>query len=263
MNNKLKLRQALANLSLPFPAKDIEWRAGQVTKDGKKCSLLAYITARAVMDRLDEVVGPENWQANYQASPIGNGLECQLSIRMLSGEWVTKTDAAEPTQIESVKGAYSDALKRAAVHWGIGRYLYNLDMQWATISSSRTAGAVYISSKGKSGYAKPPKLPSWAIPKAPAKAKAKVEAPAEAEAPANTSAEVEAPAEVAAVEHDAEWQKDRKWFCAAMDNHGGYERVKAYTMTQGWLKPSVWGRERRRNFVQKLTANEIIIPKGF
>ena len=142
MDERLKLRKALANLSNPFKPSDIEWRAGQFTKDGTKVMLLAYITSRAVMDRLDAVVGPENWCASYEASPINNGLECRLSIRMINGEWVTKTDAAEPTQIESVKGAYSDALKRAAVQWGIGRYLYNLDNSWVAVTAKRSPNAV-------------------------------------------------------------------------------------------------------------------------
>ena len=258
MDERLKLRKALANLSNPFKPSDIEWRAGQFTKDGSKVMLLAYITSRAVMDRLDAVVGPENWCASYEASPITNGLECRLSIRMLNGEWVTKTDAAEPTQIESVKGAYSDALKRAAVQWGIGRYLYNLDNSWVAVTAKRSPNAVYVASKGVSGYAVPPMLPKWALPltdrddiKPPADAPADVPKPAP---------EVAAP-EVAIMEHDSNWEKDRKWFCAAMDKHGGYAHVKAFTLAQGWQKPSIWGTERRRNFVMKIEAGEITVPK--
>ena len=39
--------------------------------------------------------------------------------------WVTKSDGAEDSTIEAVKGAYSDSFKRAAVKWGIARYLYH------------------------------------------------------------------------------------------------------------------------------------------
>lgn len=269
MDERKQLRKALANLSNPFRPQDIEWRAGQFTRDGSKVMLLAYITSRAVMDRLDAVVGPENWCASYEASPITGGLECRLSIRMLNGEWVTKTDAAEPTQIESVKGAYSDALKRAAVHWGVGRYLYNLDSSWVAVMPKRSPGAVYVASKGNSGYALPPTLPNWALPvtereditppndapadvpkpapKAKSKRKAKAK-PAPAPAP-----------EAAATEHDSLWEKDRNWFCAAMEKFGGYDTVKTYTLSKGWGKPSIWGTERRRNFTMKLQKREIVI----
>lgn len=49
------------------------------------------------------------------------GVECGISIK-IDGEWITKWDAAENTQVEAVKGGRSGAMKRAAVQWGIGRY---------------------------------------------------------------------------------------------------------------------------------------------
>ena len=66
-------RLSIANLLRPFSPDDIEWRVGNVSKNGQRCTLLAYITSRAVMDRLDAVVGPENWSDEYIASPIGHG----------------------------------------------------------------------------------------------------------------------------------------------------------------------------------------------
>lgn len=81
----------------------------------------SYITARTVMNRLDSVVGPSGWYDTYR--PIAGGVECTLFIKF-GDEWIGKTDAAEETKIEPVKGAYSDALKRAACKWGIARELY-------------------------------------------------------------------------------------------------------------------------------------------
>lgn len=135
-----------------FPPGDIDWRPGKVSNDKTKAMALAYLDARAVMDRLDDVCGPENWQDSYVAGPQG-GLICRLSIR-IDGEWVTKEDGAENTDVESVKGGLSDALKRAAVKWGVGRYLYSLPRQWFPCE-------VY----GKSVVLKGrPRLPDWAIP---------------------------------------------------------------------------------------------------
>lgn len=114
-------------LAKPFPESEIEWRIGRLSPDKKKARLLAYITARAVMDRLDEVVGPENWTDSYRQIHMEghDGVECTLALKV-NGEWVFKADAAPITKIEEMKGAYSDALKRAAVRWGIGRGLYGL-----------------------------------------------------------------------------------------------------------------------------------------
>lgn len=132
-------------LAAPFPAEEIKWRPGKLTKDKAKGMPLAYIDARAVMDRLDDVVGPENWENNFTVTPTKN--LCALTVL-----GVTKCDGAEDTSFEGPKGGLSDSFKRAAVHFGIGRYLYNLgDQKWLPVDSF-----------GK--FKQTPKLPEWALP---------------------------------------------------------------------------------------------------
>jgi hypothetical protein len=114
-------------LAAEFPRDAVSWRAQSVTKDGKKAMALAYIDARDVMERLDGVCGPGNWQDRYEFA--GPRTICYLSIK-IDGEWVTKADGAGDTAVEAEKGAISDAFKRAAVKWGVGRYLYALDAPW-------------------------------------------------------------------------------------------------------------------------------------
>jgi hypothetical protein len=121
------------------------------------------------MERLDEVVGPEAWQNVFKEGPAG-GVVCGLSIRVVrpdgSADWVTKWDGAENTDVEPVKGGLSGAMKRAAVMWGVGRYLYDLEEGWARVHD----GGRY-SAKAKDGsWFKwdPPELPGWAVPTAPA-----------------------------------------------------------------------------------------------
>lgn len=166
----------LKELSKPFPAADIEWRIGQggVKQNGDVwATALAYVTNRAIMDRLDEVCGPENWQNEYKASPSG-GVLCGISIyiedRGIGDRWVTKWDGAENTEIESVKGGLSGSMKRSGVQWGIGRYLYDLPMGWANIVQQGTKNALKGQVKDKSKKAHyfhwlPPQLPTWALPK--------------------------------------------------------------------------------------------------
>jgi hypothetical protein len=103
-------------LKRPFPESKIRWRKGGGGAE------LAYITARDVMDRLDATVGFANWQTSYRW--IGDRMICKLSVR-IDGEWITKSDGADDSNIEGAKGGISDALKRAAVLFGIGRYLYH------------------------------------------------------------------------------------------------------------------------------------------
>jgi hypothetical protein len=124
-------------LFAPFPPALISWRIGSMAKkpdaNGKnKGRALAYIDARDVMRRLDDVCGPANWQCRY---PHANGKTiCEIGIK-IDGEWVWKANGAGDTDIEAEKGAISDAFKRAAVLWGIGRYLYDLDSPWVEVNA--------------------------------------------------------------------------------------------------------------------------------
>lgn len=125
----------LDKLSAPFPPDAIHWRAQTLTQDKSKALALAYLDARDVMDRLDAAVGPANWRDSYEETPTGR-LLCTLSIR-IDGEWISKSDGAGNTDVEGEKGAISDALKRAAVKWGVGRYLYDLGNVWAACETGQ------------------------------------------------------------------------------------------------------------------------------
>ena len=119
-------------LAEPFPADCVEWRAQTVTSDGRKAMALAYIDARSVMIRMDEVLGPENWRDSYRHE--GGRMICKLELR-INGEWLHKEDGSGDSQFEGEKGGISGALKRAAVKWGIGRYLYDVDALWVECES--------------------------------------------------------------------------------------------------------------------------------
>lgn len=116
-------------LSEPFPKESIRWRAQMVR--GDKALALAYIDARDVMGRLDAACGPGGWQSEH--FDVGGKTGCKIGVYIKNGDygmWVWKSDGAGATAVEGDKGAFSDALKRAAVNWGIGRYLYDLGATW-------------------------------------------------------------------------------------------------------------------------------------
>lgn len=119
-------------LAAPFPPDAVSWRVGSISRrDKTKAKALAYLDARDVMNRLDAVAGPANWQCRYSHAAVKT--VCDIAIRV-DGEWVWKADGAGDTDIEAEKGSLSDAFKRAAVRWGIGRYLYDLPSPWVTIN---------------------------------------------------------------------------------------------------------------------------------
>ena len=136
----------LAALKAPFAPSCVSWRVGSVTGDGTKGMALAFINSRDVQDRLDEVCGPANWQDRYEFH--GPRTICYLSLR-IDGEWVTKADGAGDSDVESEKGAISDALKRAAVKWGIGRYLYHLPSPWVEVEKRGRSTVIKPSEQAK------------------------------------------------------------------------------------------------------------------
>jgi hypothetical protein len=74
----------------------------------------------------------------------------------LGEEWITKMDVGgpseQPDEGDRRKAAFSDALKRAAVKFGVGRYLYRLKPMWVDYDTQRKQ------------FAKPPQLPDSALP---------------------------------------------------------------------------------------------------
>jgi hypothetical protein len=82
---------------------------------------------------------------------------------------ITKWDGAEQTQIEAVKGGLSGSMKRAAVQWGIGRYLYDLETNFVNLTEIKPPnmkgyGVHYDKESKKRLYYKHPELPEFARP---------------------------------------------------------------------------------------------------
>lgn len=141
----------LRQLKEPFDPKFVKWRVGATNGDKTKGIALAYIDSREVTKRLDDVCGLGGWQDRL--NPVDAGFICEIDIK-IDDNWVTKSNAAGNTKVEPIKGGASDAFKRAASTWGVGRYLYYLPVIWVTI---KPAGRSYE-------LAEIPELPEWAQP---------------------------------------------------------------------------------------------------
>ena len=138
-----------AALSAPFPAEEIQWRVEAISKDKKRALVVPYVDARAVLDRLDEVVGPENWHDAYEVLPKDGGTFAVKARLTVLG--VTKEDVGEG---DSLKAAFSDALKRAAVKFGVGRHLYRMEKTW--VDYDEKSGRFTPPGLGTPGAAKKP-----------------------------------------------------------------------------------------------------------
>lgn len=115
-----KYPDLFAALAAPFENHEVKLRPAQ---GGRQ---LSYITARTAMNRLDSVLGPENWWDEFL--PLENSVICKLTIRLPDGSTVTKADAGGYAGMadsgDDDKSGFSDAFKRAAAKFGIARYLY-------------------------------------------------------------------------------------------------------------------------------------------
>lgn len=158
----------LKELKKPFDPKDVEWRIQKKSKDGTKGMAMAYIDARAIANRLDEVTDRnmiDGWSVDYRPIDMGTvkrqrrgfdteepikGFICAITLYS-GGEKYTREDGANLTDFEAFKGGLSGAFKRAASAWGIGRYLYDLPVTWAPIDNW-------------GNVVRKPNLPLWALP---------------------------------------------------------------------------------------------------
>ena len=111
-----------------------QWRVQSFSKNKPVAQCVAYIDARDVMNRLDEIVGGENWQDDYRV--VNNQLFAGIGI-LVNNQWVWKWDVGTESQTEKEKGLVSDSFKRAAVKWGIGRFLYDLEIKFVNTNGKK------------------------------------------------------------------------------------------------------------------------------
>jgi hypothetical protein len=151
------MTDVLTQLKRPFDPSLVKWRVGATTADKSKGIALAYIDARDVMKRLDEVCGVSGWQKRL--TPFQNGFVCEIDVWDHEKKmWTTRSDVAGLTKVEPEKGGASDAFKRAGANWGIGRYLYYLPNEWVALKN------VGSEKYPKHVLGQTPKLPKWATP---------------------------------------------------------------------------------------------------
>ena len=131
----------LERLGRPFAVSQLRWRKG-----GGNLNLV-YITSRDVMRRLDEVCGTD-WQCRYSHVTDSGLTCCEIGIKV-DGEWIFRASGAGETSIEGSKGTFTDAFKRAAVRWGVARYLYSLGATWVRLQKRGNSHIIDPSEMGR------------------------------------------------------------------------------------------------------------------
>jgi hypothetical protein len=152
MNGEKVLVKVLERASEHFDPDEIEFSVKATSRDRKRALMVAHLTARSVMDRLDEMVREgllESWTSTFEVvekavakvqtrdgerEESRYAVVARIHLELPGGKVLVKEDVGEG---DTLKGAFSDALKRAAVHIGIGRYLYRLGEMWVDLPEGR------------------------------------------------------------------------------------------------------------------------------
>jgi len=126
------IQELVKNLGKEVPFK---WRVQGRNKDKTKVQITAYIDARQVQDILDKYC-EHGWSNSFYE--IAGGIFCKLIIHGPNGETYIRSDAGSRIESDSTdqmfdqgfKAAASDAFKRAAVQFSVGRFLYDQPKVW-------------------------------------------------------------------------------------------------------------------------------------
>jgi len=137
---------SITDLKKELPYK---WRVQSINDYNAVC--VAYIDSRDVQELLDEVVSPENWQSDYKE--VKGNVYGGIGIKCESG-WVWKWDCGTESKTDAEKGEASDSFKRAAVKWGVGRFLYELGIKRLSVIKYKDKNYPLNESTGKAIFDK-------------------------------------------------------------------------------------------------------------
>ncbi len=130
----MSVNKYLEAFAKPFDVSKVKWRLQGTNKEKNGGYAVPYLDSRTIAQRLDDVVGQMRWKDEYRPWINTKESASQLCVIYIYDddlkEWIGKSDGASLSNIEPVKGGISDAFKRAAVKWGIGRYLYDMNPIW-------------------------------------------------------------------------------------------------------------------------------------
>jgi hypothetical protein len=159
-----QVKQLVAELEVPFDSAQIEWRVMNTTKNGQplRGQVVPYADQRAYTDRLNALFTPAGWTRKYTIQASSNFersqdkkivakvlVSCELTIFGLGSHSATGEEFADDPN--ALTAAEAQAFKRAAVCFGLGRYLYYFTGTWVDLDDHKRPKNV-------------PQLAGWATP---------------------------------------------------------------------------------------------------
>jgi hypothetical protein len=129
----------------------IKWLPKTVVGPNKdKFICIPFLDKNMVTQRLDDVFGIDGWQDKPMLQADGTVFN-ELSV-LINSEWITRGDVGTKSQVEKEKGAATDSLKRAAVKFGIGRYLSELPATFCPAKVGSNGKHSPVDDKGRPLY---------------------------------------------------------------------------------------------------------------
>ena len=160
----LDIRKILAELEVPFPPDQVQWRVMNTSNDKKRGQIVPYADPRAYTDRLNALFSPQGWTRDYRVETMNNItrvkkgetivtgkvlVTCTVTIVGLGSHSGTGEEWADDDN--GMTAADAQAFKRACCLFGLGRYFYDFNAPWVDLDQNRQPR-------------KTPPLPAWAIP---------------------------------------------------------------------------------------------------
>jgi hypothetical protein len=160
----LDIRKVLAELQVPFPPDQVQWRVMNTSNDKKRGQIVPYADPRAYTDRLNALFSPQGWTRDYQVETMNNItrvkkgetivtgkvlVACTVTIAGLGSHSGTGEEWADDDN--GFTAADAQAFKRACCQFGLGRYFYDFVAPWVDLDQNRQPRRT-------------PPLPAWAIP---------------------------------------------------------------------------------------------------
>lgn len=130
----MEIKEVIKDLRRPFKPAEVNYKIQTVGTKAALC--VAYVDARHVQERLNAVCGGL-WENEFREVIVSEELravECRLSLLITEpgGIGYTKVSHSDVGSFDNVnedqhglKAVYSDAFKRAAVHFGVAVCLYS------------------------------------------------------------------------------------------------------------------------------------------
>ncbi len=162
--SSLDVKSAIAELEVPFPPDQVQWRVTNTAKDKKRGQIVPYADPRAYADRLNALFTAQGWTRKYQIETMSNITRMKKGESISSGKilvtctvtiiglWSHSGTGEEWADDENgMTSADAQAFKRACSCFGLGRYFYEFQGSWVDLDQNQQPKRI-------------PALPAWAIP---------------------------------------------------------------------------------------------------